>query len=190
MPMTVYMDEKPPYMKCEICKKRYNITNRYMEELFMLCEDCRKEVRNGKYGTHIIDWLNKYSLEKQKKELKENLLHLEKTYEFNTFVGNKENQALLICSAISSKYPRGLPFMNTTQLMYNITKYRNLHMKRGSNESSIIHWNNNMARFREYREALEIQNEIFNNLTQKDIEKYLNVMNLAIGYITCGIFPE
>ena len=130
--------------------------------------DCK-----SKYGNNIIMWLEKYSVEKQKKELKKRLEKIEKDDSDNS-IFSKEAEKQLALSYIVNKYgSRHTPFRDAWVLKSRITRFLNLHKRKGSNESDVMAWNNYIGRYKINREALKIHNDIYSDLTPKDVKKYL-----------------
>lgn len=163
---------------CQICGGEYenkfdSKLKHFFTKLNMLCEKCKRDIKTGKYGDRIIKWLEKYSVEKQKKELRERLEKIEKEDSDNV-VFSKEAKKHLTLSYVVNKYGiRNTPFREAWVLKSRITRFLNLHKRKRSNERDIMAWNNYIGRYGINREALKIHNDIFNDLTSEDIKKYL-----------------
>ena len=147
----------------------------------MVCENCKKGIKSGKYGNGIIELLEEYSVEKQKAQLKKELEAIESTYPSKAEgIFSKEAFSQMREVAIFNTYQRRhTPFNNTTNLKTKTTKNLNLHLWIGSNEKQKYHYVNYIEKYRFYQRALKIHNDIFNDLTQKAIDKYLKVYSNA-----------
>ncbi|MBA7531397.1 hypothetical protein ES705_23609 [subsurface metagenome] len=165
-----------------ICEKEIpEVEDWGFTELYMICESCKKDIKAGKYGNDIIELLKEYSVEKQKAELKKDLEAIESTYPSKAeAIYPKEVFKQMREVAIFNTYQRRhSPFGEATNLKTKTTKNLNLHLWLGSNEKQKYHYANYIEKYRFYQRALKIHNDIFNDLTQKAIDKYLKVYSNA-----------